>query len=264
MSTWGAASAFEIPGSRVETYNRFEMTAKVSLICPWDTRDAVIGQVSAQQYPLPTYAADRYYPAYPRSFDVSVWEEKGDDSDVYAVSYTKAKIDVSYTCKAKNSAERSLTQTCSPVLNMRRLPSWEFYWMEDGSPVLDEESPTMMQVMLKISRQISGIRQIPSWWWECAGCVNDALLIDTMTRMPYEAETLLFIPSSATKQVTTNPDEMEPVWDIGFDAMWNPIGWNQFMRLNAPTAMHGIKVDRIGVNGLSYYMYPRKTFPQMM
>jgi hypothetical protein len=257
MPVWGAANAYEITGSRTESYGRFEMTAKVTIVCPWENRDEVIDQVNRTPYPLPPIAAKQYYPAFPRTFEVSVWEESGKKTDIHEVSYSLAKIDIHYTCKQRNSAEQSVTQTCTPVLNMRRLPSIGFTWLSDNSPLTDAESPAMLQIMLKITRQVTGLRAIPDWWWSLAGCVNSTKGTDHMTKQQFEAETILFIPSSASKQVTTNPDDMEPVWDIGYELMWNPLGWNRFMRLDGLeiSGVTGIHTDQISINRIPYRLY---------
>jgi len=262
MSIWGATDAFEMPGSRTESYNRSEMTAKVTLICPWASRDNTIGQIIRTRYPLPPQAAETYFPAYPKSFDVSVWEEKGSPSDTNAVTYTQAKIDVSYTCRARNASfwEQTFSQTCSPILNMQRLPPWGFYWMTDNMPVVDEEAPTRLNIMLKITRQLSGISVVPAWFHELAGCVNESPWQDVITGIVFSAQTLLFTPSSATKQLTTNPDDIDNVWDMAFELLWNPIGWNRFMRLNSPTVMQGIRIDQMMFAGQPYLMYQPKPF----
>jgi hypothetical protein len=122
------------------------MTAKVTLISPWNSRSAEIMKITGTRYPLTAEASQYYFPAFPKTIDVSVWEEKGSESDTHAVTYTKAKLDVSYQCWARAAAnlEESFTQTCTPIIQMRRLPSFGFYWATDGSPVLDEESPAML------------------------------------------------------------------------------------------------------------------------
>ena len=260
MSEWGAINAYEVPGSRTETYNRLEMTAKVSLLCPWNTRDVVLGQISATPYPLPPDAATRYYPAYPRSFDISVFEEKGKDSDVNAVTYTKAKIDVSYTCKSRNW-ESTITQTFTPILNMQRLPPFGFHWASDDIPITDEEAPSKFNPMLKITRNITGAAAIPQWFWGLAGCVNANAWTDTITGHTHPAETLLFTPATATKQLTTNPDDVFPVWDIAYELLVNPLGWNRFLRMNSLTIENGTRLDRLKFKGDNYNMYFPKPFP---
>jgi hypothetical protein len=249
--TWGSPDVYEITGSRTEQYTRLNMTAKVTLICPWNSRYTCMSAISQTKYPLPSGASNYYYSAYPKSFDVSVWEESGKPSDVDAVTYTKAKIDVQYECRAKYN-ERSVTETITPILNMRRLPAWGFYWASDGSPLLDDESPAIMQVQVKIARQMTGWNRIPSWFYELAGCVNDFAWTDTFTQQSYEADTLMFIPSSMSKQVTTNPTDEDNIWDFSFELMWNPVGWNSFMR------PHGL--DFMMVNGQRYYNYKQQTF----
>jgi hypothetical protein len=210
-----------------------------------------MSQISQSKYPLPAGASNYYYSAYPKSFDVSVWEECGNPSDTDAVTYTKAKIDVQYECRAKYN-ERSVTETLTPILNMRRLSAWGFYWHSDNSPILDDQAPAIMQVQAKIARQLTGWANIPSWFYDLAGCVNESSWNDTFTKISYEADTLLFIPSSMSKQVTTNPTDEDNIWDFSFELMWNPIGWNKFMR------PHGI--DYMMVNGQQYYHYSQKLF----
>ena len=225
-ATWGSPNVYELTGSRTETYTRKEMTAKVTLISPWNSRSAEIMKITATRYPLTTEASQYYFPSFPKTVEVSVWEEKGSASDIHAVTYTQAKLDVSYQCWARAAAnlEESFTQTCTPIIQMRRLPSFGFYWATDGSPVLDEESPAMLAIQMKITRQITGIQTLPSWFWSLAGCVNDAPWNDFITKNVYNAGTLLYIPASAVKQLTANPDDIDNVWDISFDLMWNPIG----------------------------------------
>jgi hypothetical protein len=248
---WGSPDVYEITGSRTEHYDRLSMTAKVTLISPWDSRYSCMVAISQTQYPLPIGALDYYYSSYPKSFDVSVWEEAGGKTDVDAVTYTKAKIDVQYECRAKYN-EKSVTESLTPILNMRRLSAWGFYWASDGAPILDDQAPAVLQVQAKIARQLTGWKKIPSWFFDLAGCVNDSTWTDTFTKISYDADTLMFIPSSMSKQVTTNPTDEDNIWDFSFELMWNPIGWNSSMR------PHGI--DFIMVNGSRYYNYPQKPF----
>ena len=261
MATWGSSNVYELTGSRTETYTRREMTAKVTLLCPWETRFAEMEKIARTRYPLSPGAESYLHPAYPKSFDVSVWEEKGAASDVHAVSYTMAKIDATYHCLARFNWDASFSQTITPTLQMRRLPSWGFYWATDGSPVLDEESPGMLAVQAKITRQYSGVQKVPQWFWDLAGCVNDAAWEEVHTGSMLQKGTLLFIPASAVKQLTVNPEERDNIWDVSFDLIWNPIGWNRFMRQNGITGHAGIRIDQMVFNNLPYFMYPEKTFP---
>jgi len=254
MATWGSNQAYEVNGSRTETYTRSELTAKVTVICPWDSRFAVMSAISLTKYPLPAGASQIYYDAYPKSMDASVYEEVGLPSDVYEVSYSKAKIDITYICKSKSAAdlESSITETVTPILNMRRLSTWGFYWASDGSPALPDESPAMLQIQIKIVRQITGVSQIPAWFWSLAGCVNQNAWTDIFTQASHDIGTLLFIPSSLSKQITVNPEDIDNVWDIGFELMWNPIGWNKFQR------PHGI--DSLKFGNQNFEMYQPKLF----
>jgi hypothetical protein len=252
---WGSSNAYEITGSRTESYNVLGMSAKVSIVCPWNTRYEVMQGISQTKYPLPNGASNFYLAAYPKSFEVSVFEEKGSSSDVYSVSYTKAKIDVSYECRSKYN-ERSITETLTPILNMRRLPAWGFYWRSDGSPILDDQAPAILNVQAKITRQCTGCQKIPVWFYDYAGCVNDAPWLDKFTNNTYDTGTLLFIPSSLSKAITTNPTDEDNVWDIGYELMWNPVGWNNFMR------PHGI--DYMMFDGRRFYFYVEKSFSSLI
>jgi hypothetical protein len=255
MGDWGAAGAYELTGTRTESYTRFSMTAKVTLICPWDSRYSIMASISQSQYPMPSGAGTYYYSAYPKSFEVSVYEEHGQATDVHAVTYSKAKIDVTYECKCKYNEEANISETITPILSMRRLPAWGFCWNSDGSPILDDESPAIMQYQIKITRQMTGVYSIiPTWFYDLAGCVNDATWIDKFTNHSYEQGTLLFVPSSLTKQITANPEDRDNIWDLGFELMWNPIGWNNFMR-----PVKGF-VDYMVVNGQKYFLFEEKSF----
>ena len=261
MTNWGSPYVFEVPGSRTESYNRKEMTAKVTLTCPWDNRFEAMDAIHTTKYPFPSSAAPYLHPAYPKAIDVSVWEEKGSDIDVHEVSYTLAKLEVTYHALARFNWDKSFSQTISPVLQMRRLPSWGFFWDSDDSPVLDEESPAMFAVQVKITRQYSGVPDVPQWFWDLAGCVNNAPWRERHTNSLLAKGTLLFIPASATKIQTMNPEERDSIWDVSFDLMWNPIGWNSFMRQNSISVLSGIRIDSMTFDNRPYYLYPEKSFP---
>jgi hypothetical protein len=256
FATWGSTKAFEVPGSRTETYGLREMTAKVQLICDWADRYAIMQDICRTKYPLPPGATDYYWDSYPKSMSVSVWEEAGQEGDVYEVTYTKAKVDVDYICKSK-VPDSSVTETHTPILNMRRIPSWGFYWGSDGSPVSDEESPTVVNVQLKIQRQLTGCPFVPSWFMDLAGCINQNVWVDDITGVVHDRGTLLFMPSSASKQLTTNPEDVDNVWDISFEMMWNPIGWNRFQR---PFAQSTTGIDSIMWKGQPFNLYQEKPF----
>jgi len=261
VATWGSSNVFEVPGSRTETYTRKEMTAKVTLLCPWSTRFAEMEKITRTRYPLPAGASEYLHPAYPKTLDVTVWEEQGSASDVHVVSYTQAKIDATYHCLAKFNWDQSFSQTITPTLQMRRLPSWGFYWASDGSPVLDEESPTIFAPQAKITRQYTGVSEVPQWFWDLAGCVNNVAWTEIHTSSLLGAGTLLFIPAAAVKQMTANPEDRDPLWDVSFDLIWNPIGWNRFMRQNGVMIQAGIRTDQMIFNNSPYFMYPERPFP---
>ena len=165
--------------------------------------------------------------------------------------YTKAKITVSYKGLSRLSSA-TLDQTITPQLQMRKLPPFGFTWLSDGTQVLDKEAPGKHEMKLKIQRTLSNIRCVPDVFFDLAGSVNDALVVDWLTGMTFAAGTLLYMPTNMTKRMTSAIGDDDRLWNFSFELNWNPIGWNRFQR------PHGI--DTMMFNGVPVPLYPYANF----
>lgn len=267
MITYSAvlpAGVFEVNGSRSETFAQFDFTARAEFTCSWEDRFAKADALMGTIYNYPAREGSdgfysRYYPAQVTNVSVNTWGAEGITTSTVTPPvwqpYTLAHLQVDYKALARPS-NWNIQETVVPTLSMRQLPSWGFYWRSDGSPVLDTESPALMQVQAKITRHINGIRKIPEWFYTLAGGVNENSWTDSVTNISYLPGTLLFNPSNMDRTITLARGDDDNIWNIAFDLSWNPIGWNNFQR------PHG--VDMMMYDEAPVYLYPTYTFPRLL
>lgn len=271
----------EINGSRSENYSTTEFTSKVEYACKWDDRyiyaDYLMGRcynhtindlrIDADSYGERAAGNHRrnyyndYFPAMPTAVQVSTFGAEG-VSVTSAVNltpsfqkYTMAKISVDYKGLARPGL-LSLQQTTTPTFGMRQLPSWGYYWRSDGSPVLDAEAPAVQEPQAKIQRNLSGIRNIPWWFFSLSGCTNINAWSDLVTGISYLPGTLLFQASNMERSITMARGDDDYLWNISFEIAWNPIGWNNFRR------PHG--VDSMMCKNSAVYLYPPVLYPTLL
>ena len=267
---------YEVNGARQETYTPTEFTAHTEYICPWPERylykESVMGSVFNAYPPInaagnvdfstaiPSYW-NHYYPAVVTQVSIAPLGPEGvtvtpaNGAPLTFQPYTVAKLSVDYKGRAR-AGNATLQETVTPSLSARTLPSWGYYWRSDGSPVLDREAPGLQEVKASIQRHLTGIRRVPSWFFSLAGCVNYNPWTDLMTNISYLPETLLFIPTTMERQVTMDRSDDDFVWDISYEIMWNPVGWNNFRR------PHG--VDCMMYNGEPVVLYTVKPFETLL
>lgn len=267
---------FEINGSRTETYNDTEFNAHIEYVCVWEYRNWYVSVLHDKVYPkyLPILADGTtdtsyynwYYPAQAISCSVSNMGAEGvtvapaynAESQAYFEthyqSYTRAKISVDYKGIARPGAW-SVQESITPTYSGRQLPSWGFYWRSDGSPIMDNETPFIQELMIDINRTITGVRQLPWWFYGLGGKTNFNAWTDVFTGEAFLPDTLLFIPSSLQRQITYNRSDDDNIWSIGFSLKYNPIGWNSFRR------PHG--VDMMMRNGAPVFLYGKGVFPNL-
>ena len=247
----------EVNGTRSESYGTSEFTAHAEFYCPWKSRVEAQYHIMQKIYNAPPYYFAYYLPAEVQSVQIGVLGAEGInrylEDDTYQPQ-TLAKLTVEYKGLSRNG-NLSLNEQLQPSLKMRQLPAWGYYWRSDGSPVLDNESPAIQEVQAKITRSIDGLRRIPAWFYELAGCVNNAPWIDALTGTTYLPGTLLFIPTNCDRTLTLARGDDDSIWKIGFELNWNPIGWNNYMRPNG--------VDTMMKNNALVCFYPYKLFPTL-
>ena len=206
-----------------------------------------------------------YMPAFAQNISVSPLGAEGAGYDAVPIinesgelyyetnmqKYTKAKLTVSYKGLSRLSSA-TLDQTLTPQITYRKLPPFGFTWLSDGAQVVDKEAPGKQETKLKIQRTLNNIRCVPNIFFELAGCVNDALVVDWLTEMTFPAGTLLYMPTNMTKRMTSAIGDDDRLWNFSFELNFNPIGWNRFQR------PHGI--DTMMFNGVPADLYPYANF----
>lgn len=277
-------------GSRSERYSITEFTASMSFICDWKDRysyvevlrDSVYAPDNCEMWVHTDYDPSTgdpithlymrnsyfnyYLPAQVQDIQISVLGAEGGpgydtlqwidrnkvlhDVEQYQ-KFTKAKLSVSYKALARPSSA-TLDQTVTPQVQMRKLPPFGFYWLSDGSLVLDKEAPGKQEIKLKIQRTMSNVRSVPPVFFDLAGSVNADPVFDALTGMTFPAGTLLYMPTNMQKKMTSAIGDDDRLWNFGFELNFNPIGWNRFQR------PHG--VDAMMFNGIPMNLYPYKDF----
>jgi len=270
-------------GSRSETRQQFEFSANVNYFCDWEDRNLVAAYLEETCY-NPTSAEGQdtlsyfthYYPAVvtqitlrPLGAEAKTVKivERPNLKHIPLQAHTLAKLEVQYKGRALPSL-LNFKQNVTPSVSMRQLPTWGYYWRSDGSPLLDQESVAQQETRLKIQRSISGIRQIPPWFFDLRGKVNVNPWVDWITIRAFEDNrpsifmpgTLLYMPSSMDRQISTQKDADNQIWNLQFELSWNPIGWNNFQRPHGiDTIMRNVGTPP-AVQGEQWYMYPPDDF----
>lgn len=263
---------YEINGSRTENYNDNEFTAHIDFICPWNYRNFYANAMMNRVYPqhisvladgsLDTSFYANYYPAAAISCNVATMGAEGVEvvpgvgvEEVHYQAYTAAKVSVDYKAISR-PGNWSIQESVTPNYSMRQLPSWGYYWRSDGSPILDNESPAVQEIRVSINRTLTGVRNIPWWFYGLGGKVNINPWADSLTGDVYLPGTLLFVPSNLQRSVTYKRDDDDNIWTVGFTLNWNPIGWNSFRR------PHGVDMMMRQANPV--YFYPLARFPNLL
>lgn len=210
-----------------------------------------------------------YLPAYAQNIQVAPWGPEGvsydptaihnEDGSIYQETniqrHTKAKLTVDYKGLARCSSA-VLDQTIVPQILYRKLPPYQYTWASDGSQVLDREAPGKQEVKLKITRSLKNIRKIPEVFFSYAGCVNNSLVVDWITKLPFPEGTLLYSPTNLSKTMTSAIGDDDRLWTFTFELNYNPIGWNRFQRPN------GV-LDTIMFNGAPIELYDAVDFHEL-
>lgn len=273
-------------GTRSENYGTTEFTGNITFIGPWMGRNEVMAVLRHTVFPVTSDNVISYYgyyqPAFVQSISVQPVGLEGThiitDYHTPLQPYTRAKYAVQYkgmTRPGNSTVQEQVTPSC----HMRQIPSFGYYWYSDGAPVLDQEAPAVRGMMMSITRTISGVRVLPDFFFNLAGCVNSEAWHDAVLGRTFLPGTLLFIPSNIDRQMTFANDNDDYLWTFAYTLEWSPIGWNNFQRPHGvDTMMYSypvfkkkwvasarkyIKVldDWVGV---PVQLYPAVPFPSMI
>ena len=286
-STLLPAGICEINGTRQESYTTTEFTATKEFVCDWKQRFEYIEVLRETVYNFESFTyvsglpGDEYHPVSGSLIENSYWNHYmpafaqdirvqpfgaegvgyepvpilNQNGEWYYETniqkYTKARITVSYKGLSRLSSA-TLDQTLTPQVTYRKLPPFGYLWLSDGAQVLDKEAPGKQETKLKIQRTLNNIRSVPDVFFDLAGCVNDAPVVDWLSEMTFPAGTLLYMPTNMTKRMTSAIGDDDRLWNFSFELNYNPIGWNRFQR------PHGI--DTMTFCGTPVELYPYADF----
>lgn len=270
MPTWPFPYGFSTPcreedGSPTEQYTDSGFHATVSLLCDWDQRYNLAGEVSA--YVL--------YPRNPSSLarcrNISIvpyTKSQGNDFTYQWCIYDTAKVTLEYVFDKKSPQTTDLySEELDPTAEHLTLDYRNFRWKtlspdpkSPGSNVrmLEEgEAPSMLMRGLDYVLTAYNLSSVPAAALTLIGCVNNAAVTAKYLGMTFAKDTLLWNPPSVQRKVQIG-SATSLKYTATYRMTFKTTGWNKYW--NAKNNTWDIIQRWNGSTWVDYYQYPQVAF----
>jgi len=241
-----------------ETFSRKgEQSATATLRVAWNLRHNLI-------YDL--LQTPRLYPHNPLMWAVNCSATPWDSApiqDGQGNQYTDALVVVNYSNvlddnNNQGSSGQLYSESIEPNVENMTLDHTRFRWSSASGDVLREnEAPTRPLYSIALTRTLYKIpTALPGDVLSLIGKCNSDSYFSTALGLNFGAETLLCLPTSSSKSVTSQGD---PGYDVVFKFAYKPETWNKFWRAGSQS-YEGIFLS----DGNEYKNFPSTSFGSLL
>ena len=224
--SFGDDEVCEVPGTREEVDTDEGMTCTVQLQCAYGIRRDVMADIIGGRvyWPLLTGLTK---PPFAVSGSAKGFEQKT-TSTGQTLDYEMATLTINYESKGKDP-EDLISESLEPTCEFITLSPAGFSWTDvNGDPLSEEEAPGKQFRGLNLNRTIYKWEPpLPAGLLTNAGKVNDTLYTSSLLGLSFPAETLLFIPPTMDRTITSDGED---AFNVSLKFAYKPDGWNKFWR----------------------------------
>lgn len=246
----------EMQATRSENVSDDGITCSVQLMVPDAIRWDVVSDIVGGKVFWP-HLLDMEKPPFAISAAIAPFDAKT-TQDEQACEYESAILTINYESKGKDP-EDLVAESLEPTCEFIQLPHKRFLWgSASGDALTEEEAPAKQFRGLNLSRTIYKIPadSLPDLLAP-VGRVNSAAYTSSLLNMTFAAETLLYIPPTLDRTITTDGD---PGYTVNMKFAFKPDGWNQFWRAKTGDWSRIWSIQ----NGATYNNYPLGSFAALL
>ncbi len=214
--------------------------AQRNLQCNWADRYYLAQQLlghstwaggSTIHYMLPQAFPDSYG-LYCNKVRIQPFGAPIDSGDTKIMAYTKSRLVVSYKpvplpeSGGAPQAQILVSESIDPVAEFLTMPNRKLYWDNAQAVELSaDEAPGIIIHMVDWVYTIHQLPYIPSEVFTKIGYCNSASVVSKGLGKTFEAETLLYNPPSASREIDSFGFY---AWSLTMRFTYRPQGWNKF------------------------------------
>jgi hypothetical protein len=219
---WSSVDCTEENGTRSENYSMDGITCEVTLRVAEADKNALVEDLMLNGVWPDPYLL---YPPQVKSVVATGVTAVSPTTPDQAFTYSDYLVKVSYST---DEAEDLIAETLEPETEFFRLDHTWFRWKTDNAPLSPGEAPGLLVPKMKLTRQFYNRSAVPSALL-LGGHVHNASYTSPTFGLTFAAQTLLLIPKPVnTKRTTAGGGGFE----YGCSFLYNPAGWNKFLRAN--------------------------------
>lgn len=223
---YSLVSCCEEHGTVTENISKGAGDASVTLRCSWANRWLLVADIVGNRNVWP------YAPGLRGSAASIVPFPAAAATDGQALVYEEALVTVKYTSKEE---ENLVAESIEPTAEFITLDHKRFRWLDEGSetpgqgdPLSEAEAPGQQLHSLMLARTHYQVEPpLPVEIISLVGSANDAAYVSALLGLTFDEETLLFLPASLSRTITTSGDR---AFDISLKFPYKPSGWNRYWR----------------------------------
>lgn len=215
-------------GSPTESWNQDgQLTAQVTLACPWNNRLAVIQDIMG-------YGV--YYPRYPLALALPInasitgFSREGSTANLRMVVPDNARITIQYgQGKSKSQSGVDIfSESLEPSFEFITLPFDKFRWANptDGDKLIADEAPGKLIVGFDYVQTRYQLSSIPTAILN-PGIVNQSTVFAATLGISFAPQTLLYMGSVPSRTIKSDGSA---AWNMTSRFSFRAQGWNKFWR----------------------------------
>lgn len=227
-------------------------SASVVLRVPWTNRWLLVNDLLGNSRVWPYAPGLRATTCAIKPFDSKPTSFEGQTA-----VYEDALVTVSYSSKVE---ENLIAESIEPNVEFITLDHKRFRWGSDasGDPLSEAEAPGRQKHSLALTRTHYKLEPpLPASLLTLPGKCNDTAYASALLGLSFAKETLLFMPSSLSRTITTAGDR---AFDLTLKYAYQPEGWNKYWRAKSKSyeEIYDVEEDEV------YKGYPLASFSDFL